>query len=87
MNTLLSYISDNYIPGEPFLLENIEINIRYANLCQQMKTLVDEGLICLERRIWFNLRGGVERYRTGSQEDSRPVGLNMGKILSCCSRV
>ncbi len=43
---LLSYISDNYNLGEPFLLENIKINMKYANLCQQMKTLVDEGVIC-----------------------------------------
>lgn len=46
MNILLSYISDNYNPGEPFLLENMKISMKYANLCQQMKSLVDGGLIC-----------------------------------------
>lgn len=46
MNRLLSSITENYKPGEPFLLENVEIDIKYANLCQQMKRLVDAGSIC-----------------------------------------
>lgn len=46
MNKLLSTITENYKPGEPFLLENIENDMKYANLCQQMKKLVDAGSIC-----------------------------------------
>lgn len=43
---LLEYIKNNYKPGEPFLLKNIEIDMKYANLCQQMKKLVDDGCVC-----------------------------------------
>ena len=40
---LLDYITENYKAGEPFLLQNLELDIKYDNLCQQIKKLVDEG--------------------------------------------
>jgi len=43
---LLDYIKKNYNPGEPFLLQNLELNIKYDNVCQQIKKLVDEGILC-----------------------------------------
>ena len=43
---LLDYIKDNYKPGEPILLQNIGLDIKYDNLCQQIKKLVDEGRLC-----------------------------------------
>ena len=35
---LLDYIKENYKPGEPILLQNIEVDMKYDNLnqsCQQ----------------------------------------------------
>ena len=43
---LIEYILENYKPGEPILLQNLELNMKYDNLCQQMKNLVDEGSLC-----------------------------------------
>ena len=43
---LLDYIKENYKPGEPILLQNLELDMKYDNLCQQMKKLVDEGSLC-----------------------------------------
>ena len=43
---LLEYINKNYKPGEPILLQNLELDMKYDNLCQQMKKLVDEGSLC-----------------------------------------
>lgn len=43
---LLDYITENYKAGEPILLQNIKLNIKYDNLCQQIKNLVDEGKLC-----------------------------------------
>lgn len=40
---MLDYITENYKAGEPILLQNLELNIKYDNLCQQIKKLVDEG--------------------------------------------
>jgi len=43
---LLDYIKENYKPGEPILLQNIRLDMKYDNLCQQIKKLVDEGRLC-----------------------------------------
>ena len=42
---LLDYIKENYKPGEPILLQNIEVDMKYDNLCQQIKKLVDAGTL------------------------------------------
>ena len=42
---LLEYIKEKFKPGEPILLQNIEVNLKYDNLCQQIKKLVDEGTL------------------------------------------
>ena len=42
---LLDYIKKNYKAGEPILLQNINLNMKYDNLCQQFKKLTDEGLL------------------------------------------
>lgn len=43
---LLEYIKENFKSGEPILLQNIEVNMKYDNLCQQIKKLTDEGSLC-----------------------------------------
>ena len=43
---LLDYIKENYKQGEPILLQNIGLDMKYDNLCQQIKKLVDEGRLC-----------------------------------------
>lgn len=43
---LLEYIKENFKPGEPILLQSIEVDMKYDNLCQQIKKLTDEGSLC-----------------------------------------
>lgn len=43
---LLDYIRTNYKAGEPILLQNIELDMKYDNLCQQIKKLIDNGALC-----------------------------------------
>lgn len=43
---LFDYIKTNYNAGEPILLQNIELDMKYDNLCQQIKKLVDKGSLC-----------------------------------------
>lgn len=43
---LLEYIKENYKPGEPILLQNIDLDMKYDNLCQHIKKLIDGKKLC-----------------------------------------
>lgn len=43
---LLEFLNKKYKPGEPILLQNLNFDMKYDNLCQQMKKLVDGGFLC-----------------------------------------
>lgn len=61
---LWNYISDNYLPGEPIISSDIDIELSESNKRKQFKVLADKGLLArFENGIYYipkkSLLGGM----------------------------